>query len=562
MGYSTALCIGGLVMVLAHSSKSYAQISPGPLHRSHAFLEAVENCNRCHDRDSDRMRTKCLQCHTEMQSRVEAGKGLHSQSEFRDCENCHVEHHGREFDLIFWKDGEQAFDHSLTGYELRGKHAKTACRDCHRQEFNKELERLLSRQKDFARTYLGLDTNCVSCHLDEHRDQLSRECARCHTFDGWVPAPGFDHGTTKFALTGRHATTACGRCHIKVEDRKSSVDREYLQFAQVRHENCNECHKDAHEGRFGLRCEGCHNTSGWSVSATVGFDHGKTRYPLEGRHKQVACDKCHLPGQPKRGLKFQACRDCHPDRHKGEFADRIRGGDCEECHSVAGFSPARFTIEQHQSTRFALREAHLGVPCNACHGESPGNMSAREGQYTWSSMRCRDCHADVHQGQLGRYVEREGCEYCHSEAAWSTVRFPHDSTAFPLTGKHAVLACASCHRGDTTATDIRRLQFGPLRRDCEICHQDIHRGQFVVADTIPGIRCDRCHTPSGWQATLFDHNTMSGYRLDGAHTKVPCAGCHKPVFADAVAFVDYQIGDHSCRGCHGTDSVRVKGATP
>lgn len=549
-------------MTMTLCSKSRAQLSPGELHRSHASLEGVENCNSCHDRDSDQMRTKCLTCHAEMKARVDSGRGLHAQPEYRDCENCHVEHHGRDFDLIFWMDGEQSFDHDLTGFRLLGKHTKTTCRACHKQDFNRDVEALKQRQKDFSRTFLGLDTTCVSCHHDEHRGQLSAECSRCHTQEGWAPAPGFDHGTTKFVLTGRHGTTACLKCHQKVEDAAASVDREYLRFTNVRHENCNDCHKDAHGGRFGLRCEGCHNTNGWQVTEKAGFDHGKTRYPLEGRHKPVACDKCHAPGKPKAGLKFAACSDCHRDRHEGEFADRERKGACEECHTVAGFSPALFTLQQHQSTRFVLREAHLALPCIQCHGDVKEKMAARVGRYTWISTRCQDCHRDVHLGQLAQLVERDGCVACHAESAWSQVRFAHDSTDFPLQGKHGSVPCASCHRGDTAAVDITRLAFTALRGDCETCHRDVHRGQFAVSDTIPMVRCERCHTPKDWRPTLFDHNTLTEYPLDGAHAKVPCALCHKPSANDGALYVSYEIVDRSCRACHGTDDVKAKGATP
>jgi hypothetical protein len=298
------------------------------------------------------------------------------------------------------------------------------------------------------------------------------------------------------------------------------------------------------------------------VAEQAGFDHSKTRYPLEGRHKTVACDRCHAAGKPKSGMKFGQCRDCHQDRHNGEFADRARGGDCEECHSVSEFTPASFTIEQHQATRFALKEAHLAVACTQCHGESKGDMVAREGRYTWPSARCQDCHRDVHKGQLTRIVDRSGCEWCHAETDWAAIQFQHDSTRFTLTGKHASATCASCHRGDTSAVDIARLSFAPIGRDCESCHRDIHRRQFAVSDTLPKIRCERCHTSSSWQAILFDHNSMTEYPLDGAHNKVACNDCHKPAQGSDFAFVDYQIADRSCKSCHGSDEVKDKGATP
>ncbi len=505
---------------------------------------------------------KCLGCHSELRTRIEARRGLHAQLEYADCQLCHVEHQGREFSLVYWKGGEESFDHSLTGYSLRGKHATAACRGCHRPDYVVDSIALLRRQKDLAHTFLGLDTGCVSCHFDEHRAQLPMTCSQCHTFVSWAPAPGFDHSKTDFGLTGRHASTACAQCHQKITLSVSSGDREYLRFAGVAHEACIDCHADVHGSRFGLRCEGCHSTNGWQVADHAGFDHNKTRYPLEGRHKFVACDKCHASGKPKSGVRFQNCLDCHKDHHAGEFTDRAQRGACEECHTVTGFAPSLFTMEKHQATGFVLRGAHLAVSCIQCHTDAPGAFPTRVGRYTWASTRCQDCHRDVHRGQLAKFVEHSGCEYCHSENAWSQIRFAHDSTRFPLQGKHTSLSCASCHRGDSGSATSPSLTFAAIRCDCESCHHDTHRGQFTISDTIPRVRCERCHTYADWRPTLFDHSTMTDYPLEGAHAPVPCEKCHTPTESNGQLFVDYHITDRSCRSCHASDDFKGKGEAP
>lgn len=531
-----------------------AQLSPGDLHRAHAFLDGVANCAKCHDRDRGELRAKCLDCHSAIRARIAAGQGLHAQPDYRDCQHCHVEHQGRDFALVWWPEGDSAFDHALTGYVLRGRHIQAPCRACHRPENMRDAAPLVAQKKDLARTYLGLDTTCLSCHHDEHRGQLASTCQQCHTLDGWTPAPGFDHGRTKFALTGKHTATACAKCHETVPDPGQARDTSYLRLANVKHGNCTDCHQDTHGGRFGGRCESCHNTGGWTVTQTAAFDHARARYPLEGAHRQVACEKCHPAGQKKTGLKFARCLDCHQDHHKGEFAHRSQQGACEECHTVAGFAPALFTIEQHAAGDFALREAHLAVPCNACHSSKAAPFAGRRAPFTWSATHCQDCHPDVHKGTLARMVERDGCDGCHSESAWSAIAFNHDSTAFPLRGRHASAVCAACHKGDTTVVTIARLAFAPMKRDCESCHRDIHRGQFAVTDSLPATRCDRCHTSENWRPERFDHSRTE-YPLDGAHAKAPCSGCHKPSTVDGAPFVNYQIADRTCRACHGADTV-------
>jgi hypothetical protein len=57
---------------------------------------------------------------------------------------------------------------------------------------------------------------------------------------------------------------------------------------------CTGCHKDVHQQQFeGSEGKGylkCHDYFDWSASL---FDHSRTEFPLDGRHKEVACIKCH-----------------------------------------------------------------------------------------------------------------------------------------------------------------------------------------------------------------------------------------------------------------------------
>jgi hypothetical protein len=552
-----------MLLAAMKTNRASGQLSPGDLHKSHAFLDGVENCGRCHDRDRTQVRVHCLECHTELQSRIAVGQGLHAKPEYHDCQKCHVEHQGRDYDLIYWKDGEKNFEHSLTGFTLHGKHATLDCRTCHRDQFIQSRDELQKRKKDFSKTYLGLDTTCVSCHRDEHRGQFAAACSQCHTQDGWRPAPGFNHDKTEFVLTGLHKTKACEKCHAAVRTPDDPTDSVYIKFAGVHHETCQTCHRDVHENQLGDRCENCHTTDGWKSVADAKFDHSKTRFPLEGLHATVACAKCHREGESKRGLKFAACRDCHSDWHNGEFANRPRKGDCEECHSVKGFRPALFTVEQHQQTSFVLRDAHLAVICSDCHGESGARFKSRTGRFTFASTACVDCHPDAHAGRVAKYIEESSCRECHSEVAWTSVQFQHEKTGYRLEGKHAKVACGSCHhRADSTAAvgDI----FAPVGRECRVCHTDIHHGQFadsLMADNgVKDTRCERCHTPDDWHRVNFNHNTQTRFALDGAHAKVPCGGCHKPTSDGQASFVVYRMPDISCRACHDSSIDSLRGS--
>lgn len=95
-----AFCLLGLL------TPAWAQISPGPLSRGHQSLTGTTNCTACHKLGSVAT-LKCLDCHSEIASRLAARKGLHAsynipQGSSNECSRCHSEHNGEDFPLIKW----------------------------------------------------------------------------------------------------------------------------------------------------------------------------------------------------------------------------------------------------------------------------------------------------------------------------------------------------------------------------------------------------------------------------------------------------------------------------
>ncbi len=542
---------------------AFAQLSPGDLQRAHASLEGLENCTQCHSAGKKVSAKKCLSCHTILKDRIDAGKGLHSQPEFKKCVKCHSEHHGRNFKLIHWQDGRKHFDHSKTGYELKGAHTEQECRDCHQPKNIVIKEALLSKKKDLKRTFLGLDQKCVSCHIDEHRGQLSNDCLKCHNMEKWKPATAFDHNRTDYPLTGKHVQVDCQKCHKPIQDNLYPDDRSYLKFTNIRFNQCSACHEDAHNGQFGKECNSCHQTDGWRHIRTANFNHDRTRFPLRGLHRKVACESCHKPGLPRKGLKFAHCMDCHEDFHNGQFADHPSRGDCDECHTVNGFHPSTFTLEQHQKSDFPLEGAHLAIPCIACHQTQQNQRIRRAGRsmlqmnrFVFTSTKCHACHEDPHQGEVDKFVQEGGCEFCHSVESWQAVQFDHQQTDFALKGHHRETDCVSCHKPEKTAGNQRIIRFADLSTKCQDCHQDVHHGQFESTLTTAGhvliiTDCSRCHTEENWQPDKFDHNRDAAFSLEGAHQSVPCLDCHKKVGTGDNSYTQFKPLDNRCSSCHG-----------
>jgi len=346
-----------LFVVTILSVLANAQISPGALARAHRDLEGPTNCTRCHAVKSSSPDFRCLDCHKEIAVRLQQRRGLHATlvapgAPSNSCIKCHSDHNGENFQMVRWDP--KALDHSKTGYKLDGKHAGLACNRCHNPEKIAPSERALILVKDLKRTYIGLSQSCTSCHEDKHRGKLGQRCEKCHNTTDWKVNKVFDHSKTKYPLTGAHVNVNCEKCHMKGADGMP-------RYVGIKFERCADCHTDPHHGSFKQTCEECHTTVAWKKTPSLAtkFDHSKTKYPLEGKHAQVNCETCHHGSDFKKPVAFKFCSDCHkPDPHNGQFSKRADKGACESCHTVNGFKPAKFGLEEHNKAPLpATREA-------------------------------------------------------------------------------------------------------------------------------------------------------------------------------------------------------------
>lgn len=581
--------------------------SPGPLSKAHSSIEGMGNCVRCHGEGSRHDNARCLDCHTEIKTRKYAGTGYHARLGAQTCAECHAEHRGLAASIIEFKPSQRAFDHRLTGWPLEGAHKKNDCKKCHEQRLIVAEDARRVFQEGRA-TFLGMSTVCARCHFDEHRAQVGDRCEKCHTSSDFAKAPLFNHDTmSSYPLTGKHTKVDCKKCHGNLTDEATPADafpppqsRTYLQFKDIPHGNCLDCHDDAHNGAFGRNCTQCHTTQDWHTILKTGQDvgfHDKTAFPLRGQHTSVECNKCHgpFPGQKAqfKGLKHGRCADCHVDAHVGQLAADASGFvSCETCHTVAGFVPVLFDTVAHDKTAFPLQGAHRAVACTACHtGDdklvkklptvvrarlesqrrrlliSPARLDLpglkRIGDGPSSSVRCESCHADPHQAQFDDRIRREGCNACHQQTSFRDETFRHDDSRFPLTGRHKDVACSQCHvdeelpgrkrmKGSTSASTF--VRYRPVAVDCAACHVDEHVGQ-LAKDGVTD--CKRCHQTSGFLPSTFDHldPRQTRFVLEGRHRDVKCDRCHAAVAVPALdaagkTTARYLPVPTDCRSCH------------
>ena len=482
----------GACVALAARPAAAQFFSPGPLARSHAALEGLNKCGSCHDQQKHNAPQLCLACHTELAPEIQQRTGLHGRlsAETRDrCASCHPDHRGRAFAMIDWGPGGcRTFDHRSAGWPLVGDHAITRCETCHDNRRRHAGHRPPARRQPEAHDLPGAAIAVRQLPLRRAPRPAGAGVRSAATATGRPPSRWPDSSITPasdFPLRGKHKPLACAACHPQVAAGtaptgflKPRADT-FARYKPIAHGTCESCHRDPHQGAFGTNCADCHNENGWDVvnpSQQLGETfHDATRFPLKGLHRDVTCKSCHGPFGSRpvqyKGLAFRKCGDCHPDGHEGQLAARPGGApaDCGDCHSVSGFSPARFELEQHNKTRFPLTGAHRATACRVCH---------------------------LVDAQLTQRVD------------------PAVRTKL-----------ARQRRPQLIAQVIMRPQ--RTAGDCSGCHRDPHQGQFA-AETRAGDDCAACHTTESFAQLRFDHTRDSRFPLTGAHSKAACAGCHKP----------------------------------
>lgn len=507
----------------------FAQLSPGELSKPHSKLEGLSNCTKCHELGEQVKKEKCLSCHKEIKSLINNNKGYHSSASVKksDCWKCHSEHNGVNFQLI--KFDEKKFNHSLTTFNLTGKHTKIECNECHNSKFIADAK--ISKREN---TFLGLSTACKSCHEDFHQATLGDNCSSCHNTETFNKT-NFDHNKSAFKLTGKHRNVDCDKCH-KIEKRNG---KDFRQFKNIKFQSCENCHNDIHKGKFDKDCTKCHSTDGFKKVSKAGFDHSKTNFQLIGKHVNVRCENCHgssLSSKPK----HQQCIDCHKDFHNGIFISKYNQGECSECHQVEGFSPSQFSFDKHSKTNFELTGAHFAVPCRDCH--------YKEIQWKFDNLsnRCIGCHENVHRDEIEeKFMGNFQCQNCHITDTWHRVNFDHQQTEFPLYGKHVKVQCMKCHEKKDESGNIY-FQFASLTMFCEDCHQDIHNSQFAVSGMT---ECEKCHGFENWKPEKFNHENAR-FSLKGAHQNVECNECHKQTTENSISFIKFKMEDIRCKNCH------------
>jgi nitrate/TMAO reductase-like tetraheme cytochrome c subunit len=291
-------------------SANFSHPASFPLAGGHAGLA----CARCHVGGVyTGTSTACVSCH--QGTYAATTNPNHVAGRFpTTCENCHT--------IDAWRPAK--FDHDQTRFPLTGAHTRVDCARCH-----------------VGGRYTGTPTDCYSCHQADYsratnpNHQASgfpTQCQSCHSTTAWKPA-SFDHGKTRFPLTGAHTTVDCTRCHAGGRYAGTPTD-------------CYSCHQGDYSrttnpnhqaAGFPVQCQSCHTTSAWRPAS---FDHDGRYFPIySGKHRGQwsSCGDCHVnPGN----YKAFECIFCHAHSnkakvdgdHKGEKGYVYASSACYQCH--------------------------------------------------------------------------------------------------------------------------------------------------------------------------------------------------------------------------------------
>lgn len=320
--------------------------------------------------------------------------------------------------------------------------------------------------------------DCSTCHAPTH--VVVKPCATCHTPWSWRLTQPLPVGHV--SLGGKHSVLECYSCH--------QGGRAFTQPAR-----CAYCHGKRHGGL--TDCSRCHDPAvGWRPA--VNFDHNDY-YRLSGRHKRLACTKCH-PKYRFAGT-VTACVSCHGTKHGGLTR-------CASCHTTSSFKPSTF----RHSRVWTLTGRHARLSCRRCH---PG---LRYAQAIGDPDSCSSCHGSKHGGLTA-------CSKCHTTAGFKPSTFKH-SSVWALTGRHRYVPCSSCHPQSAYA----RVIGSPSR--CTNCHGIAHGNQTD---------CAKCHATAGFvPAKQIAHPVSPA--LSGEHAVRSCRLCHPAV--------NFTVAPTPCLACH------------
>ncbi len=277
---------------------------------------------------------------------------------------------------------------------------------------------------------------------------------------------------------------------------------------------------------------------------TVAFDHLTTGFELDGVHRDLPCEACHL-NAVFRGTPLD-CGTCHitgsPFNATPKTATHIpTTNNCTACHNTISFRP-----DVH------FDHAEVLGSCVSCHN---GTIAQGEGpSHPATSQNCAACHTvmswnptkTVDHSQIPQAVAGL-CIVCHNGVQASGKPAGHEVTN---------LECGDCHT--TTSWLGANFDHTGITKGCVSCHNGTKATGKQASHMATTNLCENCHTTGigtqtpSWVPSAFDHTQM---------TVTTCVTCHNGTVKISTGVVPGQPGNHvppvpsseDCSVCHGNN---------
>jgi hypothetical protein len=231
--------------------------------------------------------------------------------------------------------------------------------------------------------------------------------------------------------------------------------------------------------------------------ANSDFDHFATGFELDGKHRNVDCEACHVRGIFKGTPR--ACGACHDGSNfiastSKPVTHMLTSAVCEGCHTTTNW--ASVPIVDHAEVFGTCQSCHNGTYASGkppTHPQTSEDCDACHNTMTWLGAgfdhtgivdNCVSCHDGTRAtGKGPNHIRTNNiCEDCHTTIAWEPVITVDHNDVFG--------ACSSCHNG-VVATGK------PTDHPATIAE------------------CSECHSTVAWKPALSDPAAFGGLNNGG-----------------------------------------------
>src|ERR1700730_10677596 len=275
---------------------------------------------------------------------------------------------------------------------------------------------------------------------------------------------------------------------------------------------------------------------------TIPFDHFSTGFELEGVHRELPCESCHInaifKGTPRN------CGTCHIQGSSYNATPKTTthipsSNNCAACHNTIAFRPdVHF---EHREVMGSCVSCHNGVIAQGkgpTHPATSQNCAACHSVLTWNPTTTVD-HTQIPLAVAGF------CIIGHNGT---------QATGKPANHLVTSLECGDCHL--TTTWLGADFDHTGIRTGCATCHNGV-KAVGKQGNHMPTTNtCESCHTTGigtktpNWTPSLFDHTQM---------TVSTCATCHSGAVKISTGVVSGMPATHvppipstiDCGVCHG-----------